>query len=80
MVNLVVDEVDQLEVTLDNGTRLLLGNREFALRLQRFGRLWRSELMGRSVASIDMRYEHGAAVREDEQQLTAITGVAGGDI
>jgi len=80
VVNLAVDEVDQLEVTLDNGTRLMLGNREFAQRLQRFGRLWRQALQGRQVASIDMRYEHGAAVREDDRQLTAMTGVAGGDI
>jgi cell division protein FtsQ len=69
IIHLAQDSLRQIEVTFADGTELQLGDQQFALRLQRFARLWQHELQGRHVARIDMRYEHGAAVTPAPEQL-----------
>lgn len=75
-VALVEDDFGQLAAEIDGGVSLLFGNHDFALRLQRFLRLWRSELAAAplTVRRVDMRYEEGAAVAFDEPaQLAGLT-------
>ena len=70
------DEFGQLHIELDNGLELVLGDREFPIRLRRFLQLWDSELRlsPRKVARVDMRYDAGAAVVFDPAaQVAAIT-------
>ena len=79
-VALSEDDYGQLAVQLDNGLALELGNRDFALRLQRFLNLWQGELnaAGRIVRRVDMRYEGGAAVKfEEPPQLAGLTVKSG---
>lgn len=73
------DSLGQLTVAFEGGTTLMLGNREFAPRLRRFATLWEQELQSRSVARIDMRYEHGAAVQEWDTQLAMTQDMLRGD-
>jgi cell division protein FtsQ len=63
-VGLEEDAFGQLRVALDNGVTLQLGDHDFRQRLQRFAKLWNSELaqIGAPVARVDLRYEKGAAV------------------
>lgn len=70
------DDYGQLAARLDNGLSLELGNRDFALRVQRFLNLWQDELAtaGRIARRVDMRYEGGAAVAfEEPAQLAGLT-------
>ena len=73
------DSLGQLTVAFDGGTTLMLGNREFAPRLSRFATLWEQELQSSSVARIDMRYEHGAAVQAWDTQLSMTQNMLQGD-
>lgn len=81
VAHLSMDTLGQLEITFRSGPTLLLGNRDFAQRLQRFARLWRDAVDPDSVISIDMRYEYGAAVREREVTAVAaaVTTIGGMD-
>jgi cell division protein FtsQ len=74
-VALIEDDFGQLTVRLDGGTALELGDRDFSRRLQRFLKLWRSQLGddAREIARVDMRYEDGAAVAfEQAPQLAGL--------
>ena len=76
-VTVTEDSFEQLAVTFDDGMEVNFGDRDFALRLQRFLQLWGSELAQseRAVAKVDMRYSGGAAVAFDEvAQIAALTG------
>lgn len=67
-VALSEDDYGQLVVGLDNGLRLQLGAQDFSLRLQRFLKLWSTDLQksDRLVQRVDMRYDGGAAVAFDQ--------------
>ncbi|WP_439105687.1 cell division protein FtsQ/DivIB [Congregibacter sp.] len=70
------DDYGQLRVGLDNGLDLQLGDRDFSIRLQRFLKLWKSDLQAtdRVVQRVDMRYDGGAAVAfEQTPQLAGLT-------
>ena len=60
--SLTEDALGQVTAELDTGLVLRLGSEDHARRIQRFLVLMQEHLPGSSVASIDMRYEHGAAV------------------
>ena len=62
MVALQEDVLGQVTAELDNGSVLHLGDDHHIERLDRFVTLWRAQLADQSVLSVDMRYEHGAAV------------------
>ncbi|MFK8042213.1 cell division protein FtsQ/DivIB [Congregibacter sp.] len=75
-VALSEDDYGQLYASLDNGLELQLGDHDFSLRLQRFLKLWRSDLQDadRVVRRVDMRYDGGAAVAFDQTpQLAGLT-------
>lgn len=77
LVELQEDGFGQLVLTLDNGTLVQLGNRDFAGRVDGFLHLWEHELktFTDAVARVDMRYEGGAAVALDEaNQLAGLNG------
>ncbi|MEM1188721.1 MAG: FtsQ-type POTRA domain-containing protein [Pseudomonadota bacterium] len=80
-VALAEDDFGQLAVTLNNGTTLQLGDREFRGRLQRFVELWRGELVhsDTAVRRVDLRYETGAAVAIEEVEQVAGLSAASGD-
>ncbi len=65
--SLVEDEFGQLQVHIDNGMALLLGDREFSRRTQRFLKLWQVELnaVAQPIRHVDLRYNDGAAVAFD---------------
>lgn len=67
-IALIEDDFGQLTVRLDGGTAIELGDRDFSRRLQRFLKLWRSQLGSdpRAIVRVDMRYEDGAAVAFDQ--------------
>ena len=73
------DELGQITLTLDNGLVLKLGAQSALQRLGRFQRLWDETLPTRSVATIDLRYEFGAAVAFAEQGLAMKTAQKGGE-
>ena len=52
-------------LTLSNGLELLIGHDQIIAKVRRFLIVWASELQTKStdVASIDMRYENGVAVK-----------------
>lgn len=79
IARLSADELEQLTVVFDNGVSLSLGNHAFAPRLQRFAVLWERELRDHAIEHIDMRYEHGAAVREKETQIAMTDHILRGD-
>lgn len=62
MVALQEDVLGQVTAELDNGSTLHLGADHHIERLGRFVTLWRAQLADQPVLSVDMRYEHGAAV------------------
>lgn len=74
-VALIEDAFGQLRARLDNGLELHLGDRDFALRLQRFQQLWRRELQDSLsvVERVDMRYDGGAAV--SFEQIPQVAGL-----
>ncbi len=59
-----LDTRRQLEAELDGGLRVLMGNRDFRERMQRFTAVYREHLAGHGAAieRIDLRYESGLAV------------------
>ena len=75
---LSLDDLEQVAVQFDNGLSLLLGARDMSQRLARFVRLWDSELPTAAVAKIDLRYEHGAAVTFQDEDLVIQATVNGG--
>ena len=66
---LTLDARHQVSLVLDNGLELFLGSHEALYRLNRFLRLWTQKLSDKSISSIDLRYEFGAAVRFLDQSL-----------
>lgn len=64
VTGLEVDERGQLAVTLAGGMRLMVGNREFLERLQRFVAVYPRHLAPRAdeIQRVDLRYESGLAV------------------
>ncbi len=65
------DPIGQISFALANGTEVMLGDRELALRARRFAALYRHHLSPGQVERIDLRYEHGAAVRFVDQHFMA---------
>jgi cell division protein FtsQ len=61
---LAVDERGQMEAVLAGGMQLNLGGEDFLGRMQRFARIYRTELAARGadVVRVDLRYESGIAV------------------
>ncbi len=59
-----MDERGHLDVELEGGMHLSLGNTAFLARVHRFVALYRRELAGQqaAIASVDLRYASGAAV------------------
>lgn len=76
---LSLDDLEQVTVHFDNGLSLLLGSKDLSQRVARFVRLWEAELPTRSVARIDLRYEHGAAVTFSDEGLAMQAPVNGGE-
>lgn len=75
------DERGHLTAELNNGVRLVLGDRELRTRLQRFARVWRAELSvdPARVEQVDLRYSQGLAVafREPPAEVTGGLAQAG---
>lgn len=65
------DSIGQVSFIVANGTEVMLGDRELALRARRFAALYRHHLSPGQVERIDLRYEHGAAVRFVDQHFMA---------
>jgi cell division protein FtsQ len=61
---LAVDERGQLEAVLTGGMQLNLGGEDFLERMQRFRKIYQSDLAARKaeVERVDLRYENGVAV------------------
>lgn len=61
---LAVDERGQMEAILSGGIQLNLGGEDFLGRINRFVRIYRSELAARraDIERVDLRYENGVAV------------------
>ena len=76
---LSLDELDQVSVRFDSGVFLLLGAKDLSHRVARFVRLWEGSLPSRTIARIDLRYEHGAAVRFSDQGLAMQARGNGGE-
>ena len=76
---LLLDALEQLTVKFDNGLSLLLGAQRISQRAARFVRLWSAELPQRAVATVDLRYEHGAAVTFSDKGLAMQATVNGGE-
>ena len=64
IAELRIDERGQIEVVMDTGMQLKLGNEDFLERMHRFLTVYRSELFDRAaeIERIDLRYEAGVAV------------------
>ncbi len=86
-LNLKLEELHEnysgdLELVLDNGIRLKLGNKELLSRVQRFIAVWSIELHKRSdqIGQIDLRYANGLAVSWDRgaQEGTGIQQMGDG--
>ena len=60
---LSLDPLGLVAVRFESGLSLLLGTKDISHRVARFKRLWEEELPAQAVAKVDLRYEHGAAVR-----------------
>jgi len=67
------DEVGQVSAELDSGILLSLGSQHFVQRVRRFVRLSQDFLQDQQVLSVDLRYEHGAAVRLLTEQFALNT-------
>ncbi len=65
------DSLGQVSFVLADGTEVMLGDRALALRARRFAELYQHHLSSGQVTRIDLRYEHGAAVRVIDQQFVA---------
>lgn len=76
---LSLDELDQVSVRFDSGVFLLLGAKDLSHRVARFMRLWEGSLPSRTIARVDLRYEHGAAVRFSDQGLAMQARGNGGE-
>ena len=79
ITKLSLDELDQISVRFDNGLSLLLGAKHLSRRVARFLRLWEGPLPSRTILGIDLRYEHGAAVRLSDQGLAMQATGNGGE-
>ena len=66
---LSLDELDQVSVRFDSGLFLLLGAKDLSRRVARFLRLWEGPRAIQTAERIDLRYEHGAAVRFSDEGL-----------
>jgi cell division protein FtsQ len=68
-----------MEAVLAGGTQLDLGGEDFLGRMQRFVRVYRSELAQRwtEVKRVDLRYENGIAVAFNEPSQEESSQVAG---
>ena len=76
---LLLDDLEQVTVEFANGLSLFLGAQDISQRVARFVRLWDSELPTRAVATVDLRYEHGAAVTFIDEGLAMEATVNGGE-
>ena len=76
---LLLDDLEQVTVEFDNGLSLFLGAHDISQRVSRFVRLWDSELPTRAVATVDLRYEHGAAVTFSDEGVAMQVTVNGGE-
>jgi len=76
---LAVDERGQMEAVLAGGVQLNLGGEDFLGRMNRFVRIYRSELAARwtEVKQVDLRYENGIAVAFNESLQEESSKVAG---
>ncbi len=79
ITELSLDELDQVSVRFDSGLFLLLGAKDLSHRVSRFLRLWEGSLASRTIERIDLRYEHGAAVRFSDQGLAMQATGNGGE-
>lgn len=70
---LSLDERGQMEAMLAGGTRLVLGNEEFLVRMHRFVAIYRKELAPRmkDITRVDLRYETGLAVAYRDESIVA---------
>jgi len=66
---LSLDPLGQIAMRFDTGLTLLLGAKDMSHRIARFIKLWDEELPVEAVATVDLRYEHGAAVTLSENGL-----------
>ena len=66
---LSLDPLGQVAVRFDSGLSLLLGTKAISHRVARFKRLWEEGLPAQTVAKVDLRYEHGAAVTFNDTEL-----------
>lgn len=62
VVRLTLDDVGQYSAELDTGIQVKFGADHFVSRARRFVGLYSKQLANAQVASVDLRYEHGAAV------------------
>ncbi|MEM6580336.1 MAG: cell division protein FtsQ/DivIB [Pseudomonadota bacterium] len=64
VAKLKIDDRGQIDVVMNNGMQLKLGNEDFLERMHRFLAVYRSELSDRAgdIERIDLRYEKGVAV------------------
>ncbi|MEM8562742.1 MAG: cell division protein FtsQ/DivIB [Pseudomonadota bacterium] len=64
VASLKIDERGQIDVVMNNGMQLKLGNEDFLERMHRFLAVYRSDLSNRAadIERIDLRYETGVAV------------------
>ena len=76
---LFLDDLQQLTVDFDTGLSLFLGAQDISQRVARFIRLWDSGLPKRAVATVDLRYEHGAAVTFSDKGLAMQATVKRGE-
>ena len=76
---LSLDELGQVSVQLDNDLTLQLGSAQMLERIKRFRHLWRQELTALAVTSVDLRYEHGAAVTFGDSRLAMQLPRVGGE-
>lgn len=74
---LSVDERGQVEVVVNQGIRLVLGNHDFRERMQRFVAIYVSELQHRmdEILRIDMRYPTGVAVAFKPAESSQVAGL-----
>lgn len=70
LVGATMDSNDNLELNLQRGVTIQLGNKDLLPRLQRVLMVWNQSLQGRAaqVESIDARYGSGIAVRWKTEQ------------
>ena len=66
---LSLDPLGQVSVQFDSGLSLLLGTKNISRRVARFKRLLEEELPAQAMATVDLRYEHGAAVTFNDAEL-----------